>query len=96
MITGLMALAELVGKSALRVPRKKTAVVVANLFHRRIAGLSSLGVIPNRLVGIGRVGYGLVGLEHPCWNRAEIQNDGMAFGGVEKINGHGINERKVP
>ena len=37
MVAGFVALAEFIGKSALRVPGKKTGIVVANLFHGGIA-----------------------------------------------------------
>ena len=92
----LVALAELVGESSLGVPGQESRVVVRHLLEARIVEVAPLRVVPDRLVRVGGIGDGLLGLHHPLRNGAEVQDDRMAFGRLEEVDGHGVDEREVP
>ena len=96
MIAGVVALAELVGEAALRVPREQPCVIAGNLLHAGIAQFGSFLVLPCDLVRVPRVGHRLVGLIHPLGNGAEVENHRVSFRGLEKVDGHRIDHGKVP
>ena len=96
MEAGIMALAEFVSETTLGVPGEQASKVFARFFTAGIAELGALLVVPDRFVRVSGVVDGLVGLVHPLRKGAEVQDDGMAFGCLQKIHCHGINQRKVP
>ncbi len=95
-VARLVPLAELVGEAPLRVPGQESRVVVRHLLEGRVAELAPLGVVPDRQVGIRGIGDGLLGLDHPLGDGAEVEHDGMALGGLQEVDRHGIDEREIP
>ena len=85
-----------VRETALGIPAHQARVVIGEILQAALAQFLALGVIPNRFVGIGRISHRLIGLEKPRGNGAEVQDGGVAFGGVEEIDGHRVDERRVP
>ena len=53
---GVPTLTVFVCESTLRVPGEETSEVVGRFLHRRIPQFSSLGVVPEDLVGVVRIG----------------------------------------
>ena len=92
MKTGLVPLSVLVRKSAFRVPRQESRVVVRNFLEREVSQLCPLFVVPYRLIRIIRIRDGFVGLIHPLRNGAEVENDRMPFGCLQEINCHRIDK----
>ena len=91
-----MAFPDLIREAALRVPLKEPRVVLRCLLHRWITQRTSLGVIPRRLPWIRRIAHRLCSAEQPCGHRAEVHHHWMAFGGMDEVFHHGIDQRKVP
>ena len=92
----LVALPQLVREAALRVPGEQARVVVRHFLEGGIAEVAALGVVPDRLLRIGRVGDRLLGLHHPLGDGAEVQHGGVALGRLQEVDGHGVDEREVP
>ena len=96
MVAGDVLHAELVDEAALGVPGDQARVVVGQLLQRRVAQLGALGVVPDRLIGVGGVGHRFIGLEHPLRDGAEVEDHRVRRGGIQEVDGHGIDERKIP
>ena len=96
MISGFVALAVLVRKSAFRVPGKEPRIVVRDLLASRVSKLCSLFVVPHRRIGIVGISDGLVRLVHPLRNGAEIDDDRVTLRSLQKVYRHRINQRKIP
>ena len=91
-----MPLALLVHEAPLRVPTHQPRVVIGEILKAAFAQFFALGVVPDRLVGVGGIRHRLIGLEKPRRNGAEVEDGGVAFGGAEEIDGHRVDERGVP
>src|ERR1700730_11307195 len=81
-VAGLVAFAEFVRETTFGVPGEQASIIVGDFLSRGIAKFSSLLVIPHNLIGIVREGVGLIGSVHPLWDGAEVENDGVTFGGL--------------
>ena len=95
-MVGVVALPEFIRESALRVPTHQARVVIPHFLQTGIAELRSLLVVPGYLVGIAGISHGLIGLEHPGGNRAEIDDYRVPGLGIHQVFHHGVDQREVP
>jgi hypothetical protein len=95
-VAGIVALAELVRESTLRVPGEEPRVVVRDLLEARVARRAPLRVGPGHPVRIVGIRDGLVALVQPRGDRAEVEDHRVALGRFQEVDGHGIDEREIP
>src|ERR1700756_373001 len=85
-IAGLMTFTEFVCETTFGVPGEQASIIVGDFLTRGIAKLGSLLVVPRDLIGIVREGDGSVGFVHPLWDGTEVENDGVTFCSLQKID----------
>src|SRR6266576_6868357 len=81
-ITRLVPFSVFVCKSTFRVPRQESRIIVRNFVKCGVSQFCSLLVVPHCLVWIIGIVDGSVGLVHPLWNGAEVENGRMSLGGL--------------
>ena len=95
-MAGLVPLTEFIRKAPICVPTRDASKIIGSLVEGGIAKFRALLIIPEDLIGVGRVGDGFGGLEHPLRNSAEVQHQGVTPGRIHDVFSHGVDQGEIP